>query len=161
MKRLWFILLILSSFQLMAQEDCEPYGKYIFDLIINNNQDLKKEFVDLLDYQSYVDHLPVDSTKKDVMMEHAIDNYIVLKKSYLKEAKRILGVYQNIADKGAELSYQFCSFKANPKYPGIGFIQLNYLAQFGDDVIDDSVSFECIYTSKGWKIIDGFYQENP
>ena len=79
----------------------------------------------------------------------------------LKEAKRILDVYEDLKKKDTELSYQYCSFKANPKYPGIGFIQLFYLAQVGDDIIDDAISFECIYTNAGWKIIDGFYQESP
>lgn len=152
---------LLIGIGLKAQEECEPYGKRIFKLIVNNDVELKAEFVDLLAYQSYVDHLPLDAEKKQVMKEHAIDNYIILKKSYLKETKRILAVYEDLQKKDTELSYQYCSFKANPKYPGIGFIQLFYLAQVGDDIIDDAISFECIYTSAGWRIIDGFYQENP
>ena len=154
-------LILLTGISLKAQDECDPYGKHIFDLIVNNNIELKSEFVDLLAYQSYVDHLPLDAEKKQVMKEHAIDNYIILKKSYLKEAKRILDVYEDLKKKDTELSYQYCSFKANPKYPGIGFIQLFYLAQVGDDIIDDAISFECIYTNAGWKIIDGFYQESP
>ena len=161
MTRYLLILCLVSGISLNAQDECDPYGKHIFNLIINNDIELKAEFVDLLAYQSYVDHLPLDAEKKQVMKEHAIDNYIILKKSYLKEAKRILGVYENLKKKGTELSYQYCSFKANPKYPGIGFIQLFYLAQVGDDIVDDSISFECIYTNAGWKIIDGFYQESP
>ena len=161
MTKYLIVFSLLLGFNLKAQEECEPYGKHIFNLIVNNDIELKAEFVDLLAYQSYVDHLPLDAEKKQVMKEHAIDNYIILKKSYLKEAKRILGVYEDLQKKDTELSYQYCSFKANPKYPGIGFIQLFYLAQVGDDIIDDAISFECIYTNAGWKIIDGFYQENP
>jgi len=146
---------------LSAQEDCEPYGKKIFNLIVSQDQALKEEFVDLIAYQKYVDHLPLDDEKKEVMKEHAVDNYIILKKSYLKEANRILMVYNNLNKEGAKFDYQYCSFKANPKYPGIGFIQLFYLAELKGEIIDDSVSFECILTEGGWKIIDGFYQENP
>ncbi len=161
MMKYLFAFLTIASFSLKAQDDCEPYGKHVFNLIVTNDLELKAEFVDLLAYQSYVDHLPLDAEKKQVMKEHAIDNYIILKKSYLKEVKRIFGVYEDLQEKRTKLSYQYCSFKANPKYPGIGFIQLFYLAQVGDDIIDDSISFECIYTTAGWKIIDGFYQENP
>ena len=161
MTKYLFVLAILAGVSSRAQDECDPYGKHIFDLIVNNDLELKAEFVDLLAYQSYVDHLPLDAEKKQVMKEHAIDNYIILKKSYLKEAKRILDVYEGLIKKGTVLSYQYCSFKANPKYPGIGFIQLFYLAQVGDDIVDDSISFECIYTNAGWKIIDGFYQANP
>lgn len=155
------LFFLLTSFSIQAQDECEPYGKYIFGLMVENDLELKAEFVDLLAYQSYVDHLPLDAEKKELMKEHAIDNYITLKKSYLKEASRILKVYQKLQKQDAKLSYQYCTFKANPKYPGIGFIQLFYLVQLDDDVIDDSISFECIYTSSGWKIIDGFYQESP
>ncbi len=159
------IFLFLSSFfvfcGLSAQEDCEPYGKKIFTLIVNENLELKEEFVDLIAYQRYVDNLPLDDDKKEIMKEHAVDNYIILKKSYLKEANRIIKIYRNFNEDGATFDYQYCSFKANPKYPGIGFIQLFYLAELNGEIIDDSVSFECILTADGWRIIDGFYQENP
>ena len=96
MTRYLLILCLVSGISLNAQDECDPYGKHIFNLIINNDIELKAEFVDLLAYQSYVDHLPLDAEKKQVMKEHAIDNYIILKKSYLKEAKRILDVYENL-----------------------------------------------------------------
>ena len=161
MRTLLLISSLLVFCSVAAQDDCEPYGKKIFDLIVTENPELKEEFVDLLAYQKYVDHLPLDDEKKEVMKEHAVDNYIILKKSFLKEANRILKVYKNLNNEGATFDYQYCSFKANPKYPGIGFIQLFYLAELNGEIIDDSISFECILTADSWRIIDGFYQENP
>ena len=41
-------LTLLTGISLKAQDECDPYGKHIFDLIVNNDIELKSEFVDLL-----------------------------------------------------------------------------------------------------------------
>ena len=162
MRKLITIFFFAFLLNTQAQDGCEPYGGMIFNFIVQgNNVDLKAEFVDLIEYQSYVDRLPMDQDKKEIMKEHALENYMSLKKSFLNESEKIVAVYRQYSKDEIIFKYQYCTFLANPKYPGIGFIEVFYLAEDQSEVIDDSVSFECIYTSAGWKIIDGFYQGTP
>ena len=155
------LLLFLSPVLVNGQADCEPYGTKIFNLLISADQDLKLEFIELIEYQSYVDRLSVSDDKKEDLKEHALNNYLDLKKNFINETKRILEFYQKMKEKGIVFTYQYCTIKDNPKYPGIGFIEIFYIAEENGEVTDDSISFECIYTANGWRIIDGFYQENP
>ena len=160
MKKLLFIIFILPV-TLLAQRDCEPFGSKVFDLIVSAKSELKNEFIDLIEYQSYVDRLTMDDSKKEDLKEHAMNSYMSLKKNYYNECNRIIEFYNDLKEDGYTFNYQYCTHKANPKYPGIGFIELFYLAERKGKITDDSISFECIYTNGGWRIIDGFYQLNP
>lgn len=156
-----FLTLLLCAGQSQAQVDCEPYGTKIFELLISSDQGIKEEFIDLIEYQSYVDRLSMPEEKKENLKEHALNNYMELKKNFINEANRIITFYEKFKGQGVVFTYQYCTHDKNPKYPGIGFIELFYIAEENGEVTDDSISFECIYTANGWRIIDGFYQENP
>ena len=71
MKKYLLLLAFLTSVQVFSQDGCEPYGKKVFDLVMNNDSELRNEFIGLIEYQSYVDRLPMEDDKKDIMKEHS------------------------------------------------------------------------------------------
>lgn len=163
MKKVYSILLLIciTSVSVFGQSDCEEYSKHIFDLISKGSDSLKFEFIELIEYQQYVDQLELSEVERENFKLNAVNDYNLLREAYRKECSRIMGLYQVYRDNGATFKFTHCYFKQDKTYPGIGFITCYYYVDYKNDVIADNVSFECIHWNGHWRIIDGFYDEIP
>lgn len=152
----------LMQFALQAQNNFDKYGKYIYELVLSGNRELVYEFVDLNEYTSYIDRLEKLPTEiKEEIKFDATRSYTEVRKGFESECYRILDLYQNSQKNGTTFKYSVTEFKASKNFPDIGFITCYYIVNLpdGEEPEEDAIRFECIYTTNGWRILDGFFND--
>lgn len=143
-----------------AQETAEEYGLVIFNHIIQNNSQIEDEFVDLIQYTSYIDRLEqLPEEERESIKLGASKSYTEVRQNYAIECANILELYQSNTKLGAQFTYLYSAFSSSKNFPDIGLITCYYRANLPgeEEPLEDAIVFECIKTTSGWRILDGFF----
>ncbi len=143
-----------------AQSGYANYGKKIYTMIIENNNELLDEFIDLQDYTAYIDRLDkLPPAEKEEIKRDASRSYTDVLKDYEVECTRILKLYTNSHNEGITFTYSTTEFEPSRNFPNIGIITFYYIVDIPgfEEPEEDGLRFECIKTSNGWRILDGFF----
>lgn len=149
------------SYQGIAQNSVEDYGKEIYTKIMQGNTELMNEFVDLNQYTSYIDRLEkLPQEEKELIKAGASKTYTEARKTYNDECLGILELYKSNIKSGATFAFINCTYKQSKNFPDIGLLTCFYTANIPveEDPLIDAIVFECIKTATGWRILDGFYE---
>jgi CRISPR/Cas system CMR-associated protein Cmr5 small subunit len=147
----------------VAQSNYASYGKKIYSMIIENNKNLMDEFIDLRDYTAYIDRLEkLPAEEKEAIKWDASRSYADVLKDYEVECTRILNLYAQSKREGITFTFSTAEFKPNKNFPNIGILTFYYMIDIPgfEEPEEDGLRFECIKTSSGWRILDGFFELN-
>lgn len=162
------LFLFLANQSLAQQQTPEEYGLNIYTLVVNNKTSLVNEFVELGEYNAYIDRLAElpDKVREDIKYD-ATRTYNDVQKEFEKECSRILKLYKRGQIKGIKFSYLYSTFEPSKNFPDIGFITCVYSSVLPEDEDEydlgeeedtrDAFRFEAIKTANGWRILDGFF----
>ena len=143
-----------------AQQSAEEYGKMIYQYIVNNNNQLPNEFVDLVQYTSYIDRLEkLPEEDREAIKANASRSYSEVRQYFVEECSRILKLYETNSTLGATFEFRMSVFTQNKNFPDIGLVKCFYIANIPaeEEPLEDAIVFECIKTASGWRILDGFF----
>lgn len=161
MKNYYMSLLCLATYTFgHAQPTAEEYGIVIFNQIIDNNAQLKNEFVDLVQYTAYIDRLEkLPEEERETMKLGATKSYTEVKQLFDLECVNILKLYQRNKKSGATFVFLKSVFVQSKNFPDIGLVTCYYQASIPgeEELLEDALVFECLKTESGWRILDGFF----
>jgi len=143
-----------------AQQTAEEYGIVIFNYIIQNNTQLNKEFVDLVQYTSYIDRLEkLPEEEREAIKLDATKSYAEVRQLFDLACTNILNLYQSNTELGATFIFLNSVFAKSKNFPDIGLVTCYYQANIPgeEEPLEDAIVFECIKTGSGWRILDGFF----
>jgi len=159
-------LLVLAANTGFSQQTPEEYGRSIYELVVNNKTTLVNEFVELAEYNAYIDRLAqLPENVREEIKYDASRSYNEVYKEYEKECQRILKLYKRGQVKGIKFSYLNSTFEPSKNFPNLGFITCVYTTVLPEDEYEfedgddnrDAFRFEAIKTANGWRILDGFF----
>lgn len=138
---------------------CEAFSRQVLDAMQTSQADLLDFYIDLADYNTFIDNSYSDDVQRDNLKLEALENYKQYRKDFRKECRRITKVFGAFEKKGGTITYDHCVIKYNKENPNIAIITCSYKTQLKKDIEMDSVSFEVIYLNNTFHIIDGFFDE--
>ena len=138
---------------------CERFSRQVLNAMQTSQADLLDFYIELADYNSFIDENYPNDAERDALKLEALENYKQFRKDFRKECRRITKVFSAFERSGGTITYSSCMIKHNKENYNIAIITCFYKTQLKKESALDSVSFEVIYLNDTFHIIDGFFDE--
>lgn len=137
---------------------CDGFATDVFGALFRSEEELFELFIELNQYQNWVDQVQITPDKKDLMKLNALQNYKSIRKAFKKESKRIHKLFSDFERNGGVLTLDSCGFRPNKDIPTLGVMTCYYSGSISKSSVRDAIWFEVVYDGLRFRVVDGFFE---